>query len=85
MEWPEHLHGFLDEAAHSIRNATFEQERPFMLLRPRIFQDGDQWCALLGDNLQEGVCAFGDSPSKASYEWDKAWYASIPAKAEPNP
>jgi hypothetical protein len=27
--------------------------------------DGDQWLALLGENIQEGICGFGDSPKAA--------------------
>ena len=30
-----------------------------------ISLDGDQWCALLGENLQVGVAGFGDSPIDA--------------------
>ena len=28
----------------------------------RVFKDGNQWCAMIGDNLQIGVCGFGDVP-----------------------
>lgn len=27
--------------------------------------DGDQWCALLGENLQVGLAGFGDTPGDA--------------------
>ena len=27
--------------------------------------DGNKWCALLGENLQEGLAGFGDTPSEA--------------------
>lgn len=29
------------------------------------YKDGNQWCVLLGDNIQEGICGFGDIPLKA--------------------
>lgn len=32
---------------------------------PKIYQDGDQWCALVGDNLQEGTAGYGDTPQEA--------------------
>jgi hypothetical protein len=35
--------------------------------------DGDQWCALYGENLQDGVAGFGDTPEKAMYAFDAAW------------
>jgi len=53
--------------------AACEQRRPFIQLRPRIFIDGNQWCALYGENLQDGVAGFGDSPEAAAWAFDKAW------------
>lgn len=52
---------------------TYEMQRPFVLLKPRMFIDGDKWCALYGDNLQDGVAGFGDSPALAAYDFDKSW------------
>lgn len=31
----------------------------------QVFQDGDQWCAMVGENLQEGEAAFGGTPATA--------------------
>ncbi len=28
-------------------------------------RDGNQWCVLLGENLPEGIAAFGDTPEQA--------------------
>lgn len=64
-------------AAYAAQLAAEEQKRPFMLLRPRIFRDGNQWCALLGDNIMEGVCGFGDSPDLASRDFDVQWYKPV--------
>ena len=47
------------------------------LLKPKIFIDGNMWCVLYGDNIQEGVCGFGKSPAKAIYEFNKAWHKEI--------
>lgn len=30
-----------------------------MSFNPRIFMDGDQWCALVGNCIQDGVAGFG--------------------------
>ena len=54
-------------------DTALENNRPFMLLKPRMYPDGNQWCALYGDNIQEGVCGFGDTPHKASIAFDLAW------------
>lgn len=43
------------------------------LLRPKIYPDGNMWCVLYGDNLQEGVCGFGDTPYRAVLTFNKAW------------
>lgn len=50
-----------------------ERKRPFVLLKPKIFIDGDKWCALYGENLQDGVAGFGDTPDEASRAFDEAW------------
>lgn len=46
---------------------------PSVLYRPRLFIDGNQWCALYGENLQDGVAGFGDSPAEAMLEFDRNW------------
>lgn len=61
---------------------ALEGQRPFILLRPRISIDGNQWCALYGENLQDGVAGFGDSPELAAWDFDKAWCEKIKAKSD---
>jgi hypothetical protein len=39
----------------------------------QVYMDGGQWCALLGDNLQEGVCGFGDTPAEALRDLADNW------------
>jgi hypothetical protein len=41
-----------------------------------IQQDGDQFCILWGENIQEGVAAFGDSPSAAICAFETAMNAT---------
>lgn len=62
-------------AACYRENAT-ELNRPFMLLKPKVFPDGNMWCALYGENLQAGVCAFGETPHQASIQFDVEWLNS---------
>lgn len=52
----------------------------FEQLKPEIFKEGDQWCVLYGENLQEGICGFGDSPYKAILAFNKSWFTSIKDK-----
>ena len=35
--------------------------------------DGDSWCALCGENLQEGVAGFGDTQEDALAAFEQAW------------
>jgi hypothetical protein len=51
-----------------------EHTRPTVLLRPALMRDGNQWCFLYGDNIQDGIAGFGDTPYAASYAFDKAWH-----------
>ncbi len=34
-------------------------------LKIKVFQDGDQFCALVGKDLQTGSAGFGDTPTQA--------------------
>lgn len=47
--------------------------RPSVLFRPSVQKDGNQWIALYGENLQEGVAGCGDTPALAMEDFDKNW------------
>lgn len=91
-----------EEALFGIRhneaaNNLWQSEQMFrwsFMLRPKLSIDGNQWCALLGENIQDGVAGFGDSPDAAYAAFDVAWTeklagATLPAtaynQAEANP
>lgn len=44
--------------------------RPSKVFSPKIYPDGDMWCCLLGDNIQEGVVGFGKTPELACKNFD---------------
>jgi hypothetical protein len=67
-------------AQEAIRQAAYAMTEASVLYRPRLFQDGDQWCALLGDDLQVGVCGFGSTPANAIYDFNCAWNRPLPKK-----
>ena len=46
---------------------------PSAVYRPALTIDGSHWCALYGENLQDGVAGFGDTPAAAMEAFDKAW------------
>lgn len=76
-------------AGQAWQQAAAAHERPCVLWKPKLFIDGNQWCALFGENIQEGVVGFGDSPDAAMREFDDAWrkkLAPLPgAQAQPAP
>lgn len=57
----------------SWQEAAWEQQRPSVVFKPMLSKDGDMWCALFGENLQEGVAGFGPRPADAMWAFDKAW------------
>lgn len=58
-----------------------ELTRPSVIFRPSIAPDGDQWSALYGPNIMEGVVAYGDTPEKAAEAFDVAWRTQKTAAA----
>ena len=37
------------------------------------YKDGNQWCVLLGEDLQIGIAGFGDTPYKAILDFNGAF------------
>ena len=73
------------DASHAIQSVqqemlavAYAMQTPSAIYRPRIMIDGNKWGALYGDNLQEGVAGFGDSPAEAMADFDKNWNAKLP-------
>jgi hypothetical protein len=75
MDMPQHAQNELYAWACELR-------RPCLLYKPRIYIDGDQWCALLGEDIQSGVCGFGDTPEKAFWNFDAAFCSPAIKPAE---
>ena len=76
--WAEETHYYAElEHLDRERRLSHELLRPFSMQHTRILLDGNQWCILYGDNLQDGGAGFGDSPDLASRDFDRAWYKVI--------
>lgn len=60
-------------AAELACQAESLRASPHVLMRPLVFPDGNMWCALYGENLQDGVSGFGETPEKACADFDKNW------------
>lgn len=70
---------YVDLVMWAYKEAAAEQMRPCVLLRPALKIDGDKWCALYGENLQDGIVGFGNSPSDAMHDFDKSYYTNLSA------
>lgn len=75
--WAEVTHAANASAAAQHEAAALEAQRPSVLWRPSVSIDGNKWCALYGDNLQDGVAGFGDSPAAAMVDFDRNWFAAL--------
>ena len=53
-----------------------------VVLGARIFQDGNEWCVLYGEDLMSGIAAFGDTPEKAIAAFEVAMSAPATLPAE---
>lgn len=74
----ENISHYVSMACAAVQESAVDASRPFYMLKPRIFIDGDQWCALYGGNVQDGIAGFGKSPREASYNFDIAFGSPLP-------
>lgn len=84
MELPTHVQNVLynaalteQETADNLLLASKIRCAPHSLYRPRVYIDGDKWCALYGENLQDGVAGFGESLAEAMEDFDKNWVKKL--------
>ena len=72
----------LHEAAVSKAQSEARKNDPSYIYRPTFSVDGNKWCALYGENLQEGVAGFGDSPAEAYADFDRNWHKKLSSDDE---
>ena len=58
-------------------------DRPSAIYRPTLTVDGNQYCALYGADLVDGVAGFGPSAADAMAAFDAAWYAKLRSPKDP--
>lgn len=63
----------ISSSMSELSNTTFHLTRPSFVHQPKIYMDGNAWCALYGENLQEGCAGFGANPEAALLDFDRAW------------
>jgi hypothetical protein len=81
MNWSEQHPAIIQgDMIISCNNQKLSEEllRPCNIKKPVVSQDGNMFCALLGENLQEGISGWGKSPELACLDFDKEWNKEIP-------
>lgn len=74
---------YAQEIIARYEEVAAESMRPCVLFRPELSIDRDQWCALYGANIQDGIAGFGKSPSDAMHDFDKKYHTNLkPNKQE---
>jgi hypothetical protein len=90
-----HIAPSLDAAFSQIKAEAFPDNKlnsrgvstvpPSVLYKPVISLDGNQYCALYGDDLMAGCAGFGSTMAEAMADFDKNWAnqkAPTPAKPQ---
>jgi hypothetical protein len=72
------LAGILGQWALNLEKASLEALTPHSRMKPKLSKYGTKWSALYGDNIQEGVCGFGDTPEQAMIQFDIEWLNAPP-------
>ena len=74
--WNERFNEEQRHMAIYYEGLCYQSIRPSSIYKPKIFKDGNQWCALYGYNIQDGVAGFGNSPALAYEDFDRNWEAT---------
>lgn len=61
----------LRKEAERMDMYTINQLRIISTLKCRFFKDGNMYCCLYGEDLQEGIAGFGETPYQAIIEFNK--------------
>jgi hypothetical protein len=73
------LNAISHHAAQCFQTIWDHAIQPSVLYRPKLSIDGDQWCALYGEDLQCGVAGFGASPELAMFDFNKQFTKKLAA------
>ena len=77
MEVPDYMHGNIQDILSCELDAAVNRSRWAVVYGLAPFKDGNQWCVLLGENLQEGISGFGATPHAAICAFDDAMHIKL--------
>lgn len=72
---------WLEKQGGEKDNLSIDFVLGYLGIKP-AYKDGNAWCILLGDNIQEGICGFGDTKEEALIAFMKEL---IEKQGEPKP
>jgi hypothetical protein len=64
----------------AAQETEYARQATHAIMRPKVYPDGNEWCALYGENLQEGVAGFGKTPQLACADFDTNWHCQTLAE-----
>lgn len=64
---------FLRDLYEICKTVQIKYLLPSAIYKPKIYRDGNMWCALYGTDLQNGIAGFGKSPEKAVEAFNNNW------------
>ena len=76
------------EAGSHFTGTAIEWRRPSVVFRPKLYPDGDMYCALYGDDLMAGCAGFGETAAAAMLDFDNNWRTQkvkhVPQRSDDN-
>jgi len=69
-----------NDIQHQMKVELLETEQQYKLLsmlNPKVGIDGNAFYVLYGENLQDGIAGFGDTPHKAVEDFNINWNKSL--------
>ena len=72
MEVPDYMQPIMYEGIQAENMASMRRSLWATVLGLVPYLDGEKWCVLLGDNIQVGICGYGDTPEAAMWDFDRA-------------
>lgn len=70
MDMPCHIQNVVHAAAIDESEAAYRRRLWAVVLGLTPKRDGNQWCILYGENLQEGIAGFGGTPDAAMRDFE---------------
>lgn len=74
MITPDHLQSVAGEVLGLESIAAQRQSLWATVFKLVPYLDGNSWCVLLGDDIQVGICGFGDTPATAIFAFEDAMH-----------